>query len=204
MKEQNVFLFIAVIALAVSFFAAAFTYFSIGDLALRISGYGTTGYTNLTVETLASVNFTTHTIDWGSGRVGASSSAASLTTFPANNVTGGNWTLNTSGGLRLENDGNVNISVNLTVNKNASEFIGGTGPVFEWNLTKSEAGSCLNVSGKGGVTGSGEGGLRLNSWFPANSTTSQKAGGGGALFCGVLRFELANDQIRLDFNVTVP
>ncbi len=204
MRQDKLLLFIAVVALSIAFLAAAFTYFSVGNLVLRISGYGTTGYTNLTVETLASVNFTTHTINWGSGRVSAASTAASLTTYSTGNVTGGNWTLTTAGGLRLENDGNVNVSVNLTVNKNASEFISGTSPAFEWNLTISEAGSCLNGSGKGGVTGSGLGGLRINSWFPANTTTSQQAGGGGALFCHVLRFENANDEVRLDFNVTVP
>lgn len=195
---DSVLIMFAVIAVIVSLVAAGVTYYSVANLVNRVTTYATsTGEANLTVETLANVNFTTRAISWGSGRVGQGSSAAALTTFETNNVTGGNWTLTTVGGLRLENIGNVNVSLNLSVGKNASEFIGGVNPAYEWNLTNAEANSCLNNSGVAG----GIGGLRLNNFYQANTTTYQQNGGLG---CSVFRFESGNDLLRLDFNLTIP
>ncbi len=195
---DSVIIVFALIAVVVSLIAAGVTYYSVANLVSRVTTFATsTGEANLTVETLANVNFTTRAISWGSGRVNPASSAAALTTFATDNVTGGNWTLTTAGGLRLENIGNVNVSLNLSVGKNASEFIGGSNPVYEWNLTAVEANSCLNNSGVAGGTE----GLRLNRFFQANTTAYQQNGGLG---CSVFRFESGNDLLRLDFNLTIP
>jgi len=190
MGDNNLLLTLAVVAVAVSVVAAGFTYFSIVDLSSKISGLAAqdTAQTNLTVEEVAAINFTVDFIDWGSGRVDLGQSSASLTTFETNNVTNGNWTLQTAGGLRLENIGAVNVTLNLTSLKSAATFLGGTNPAVEWNVTNSEANSCLNASGQ----------ISSNlDVFTSVSTTTTN-------FCGILQFGDSNDEIRIDFNLTVP
>ncbi len=189
MKKDNILLVFSIVVVIISLIAASLTYFSISDFARRITGYGTTANLNLSIESSAAINFTTDFINWGSGRVNPGSVAASLTTLGANNVSGGNWTLQQAGGLRIENIGNVNITLNLSGGKTAATFIGGTNPAYEWNITNVESGSCLNSTG-------GTVGLNLNTFFNVNTTT--------ATFCPRLRFESGNDFIRIDFNLTIP
>ena len=189
MKQDNLLLIFSIIVVVISLLAASFTYFSISDFARKITGYGTTANVNLSVESTAAINFTTDFINWGSGRVNPSSSAASLTTFGTNNVTGGNWTLQQAGGLRIENIGNTNVSLNLSGTKTAATFIGGTGPAYEWNISNIEGGSCLNATG-------GTPGLNLNTFHNVNTTT--------VAVCPRFRFESGNDLVRIDFNLTIP
>ena len=114
MKEEKVFLVLAILTVGVSLLAAGFLYFSISSLFNHITAFVTTGEVNLTVETLAQVNFTTDQVNFLSGRVFSDRSNASLnTTNPGNtrNVSGGNWTKDT--GLIIENIGNVNLTLNL-------------------------------------------------------------------------------------------
>ena len=186
MDNDNFLLVVAVVAVAVSLIATGFTYFSIANLVSQISGFATsTAQANLTVESTAAINFTTNFISWGSGRVNPGSSSASLTTLGTNNVTGGNWTLTTAGGLRVENIGTINVSLNITVGKNASNFIGGTNPAYELNITNAEASSCLVST------------FTLGSWYTANTTNN-------ILNCGTFQFISGADSIRIDINLTVP
>ncbi|MGV8142815.1 MAG: hypothetical protein ACP5NS_04250 [Candidatus Pacearchaeota archaeon] len=198
LSNGHKFLFVlAILILIISIFSLGLIYLSANTLFSQISGRVTTGETNLTVETLNEVNFTTRAISWGSGRVNQDVTAASLTTSNHSgiaNVTGGNWTLTTTGGMRIENLGNSNVTINFTVSKNVSEFIGGTNAVFQWNLTALEANSCLNVS----RTNGGVGGLQVNNYYDANSTPVGRIG------CTVFPSEGAKDTLRLDFNLTIP
>ncbi len=197
-NQKEKYLFgLAILLLVISLFSLGFVYLSVSNLFSQISGRVTTGETNLTVETLNEVNFTTRAISWGSGRVNQDVTAASLTTSNHSgiaNVTGGNWTLTTTGGMRIENLGNSNVTINFTVSKNVSEFIGGSNAVFQWNLTSLEANSCLNVS----RTNGGVGGLQVNSYYDANSTPVGRIG------CTVFPAEATKDTLRLDFNLTIP
>ncbi len=190
-KVSPFLVFIAVIAVAVSLFSLGLIYLSANTLFSQISGRVTNGETNLTVNTQTEINFTTRAIGWGNGRVNQDANSASLTTFATNNVTGGNWTLTTAGGLRIENIGNVNVTLNLSVAKTAVTFIGGTSPVYQWNLTNVEAASCLNSSQQNMSD-------RMNSWFTATSANT------GNLWCDVFPFNSAKDTVRVDFNITVP
>jgi len=191
MNSERILLVIAVIAVGVSVIAAGVTYFSFSNL-LGISGFAITGEANLTVETIALINFTTSAVEWGSGRVDNGATAASLNTFETNNVTGGNWTLTTAGGLRVENAGNVNVSLNLTGTKTAAAFIGGTGPVYKWNITNVEANSCLNASG------SSVDRLDLDTFHDVNTSLAS------SMICPVFQPGTSNDLIRIDFNLTIP
>ena len=195
-NTNNKFIIVLVLAaVVILIISIGFTFFSLLNLSSRISGYVTTTSTaevNLTVETIAAINFTTSLVNYGSGRVNSGSTSAALTTFGTNNVTGGNWTLRTAGGLRLENIGDVNVSINLTSNKAAAAFIGGASvtPVFQWNITNFEANSCLNKTGTGTV------GLNTDVFYNVNTTTAN--------YCPLLNYLDSADVIRIDFNITIP
>jgi hypothetical protein len=190
MKSDNILLVFALVVVLVSIVANGFTFFSIINLASQITGFSTSGEANLTIETLASVNFTTGSINFGDGVVTSGSSDASLDTLGSGTVTNGNWSAQS--GLILVNDGNVNVTLNLTGDKSAGDFIGGTNPVYEWNVSNVEANSCVNF------TGVDETGMNLNTFHDVNTSL------GDSVKCGIFRFEEANDQIRIDFNLTVP
>ncbi len=194
MNENKVIMFLTVCAVIISVLAIGIGYLSVSNLVTKISGLVTTGEANLTVETRAEINFTSRYVNFSSGRVNQASTAASLFTVGAGTVSGGNWTA--SSGMIIENIGNVNVSLNLSVAKNASQFIGGTNPVYEWNLsdTATEADSCTNIAGNGDSP-------RMNIFYQANTTPSIALGGLG---CAVFRSRAASDRIRLDFNLTVP
>jgi len=201
MADENfspAFVFFAVVAIVASIFSLGLVYMSANTLLTKISGYVASGETNLTVETRAEVNFSTRAISWGSGRVSQDTSAASLTTSNHSgiaNVTGGNWSLGATGGMRVENIGNVNVSLNLTISYNSTTWINGTNPVTEWNLTNLEANSCQNNAGSGA---SGH----MNVFYDANTTPASAWIGG--IGCAIFNFASTKDTIRLDFNITIP
>lgn len=184
MKDDNLLLLLAVIAVVVSVVAAGFTYFSIASLAARISGMPTSGTANLTVETQAAINFSTAIINWQAGRVTSGQANAHLSTVGSGSVSNGNWTA--ASGLIVENIGNVNLTLNITVGKNASNFIGGTLPFYWINVTENEAGSCINATG-----------FVLGLFYSANTSNL-------LLNCNRFGFESSFDTIRIDINITVP
>ena len=202
-KTGSAFVFFAVLAIIASIFSLGLVYMSASTLLNKISGYVSSGEANLTVETKAEVNFTTNVITWGNGRVNQGGSAASLTTSNYTgifNVTGGNWTLDTdpkaagfqgTGGMKIENIGNVNVSLNLSAGKNAATFIGGTSPAYEWNLTAMEAGSCLN-------------GTQQNISFTMDRLLTVTSAGASNIWCDVFPYEATKDTVRIDFNLTIP
>lgn len=189
MDEDRLILVVAVLAVAVSIFAAGVTYLSVASFSSKISGLAT-GEANLTVESVAQINFSDDSINWGSGRVNAGKTAAFLDTT-LGTVTSGNWTAQT--GLRIENIGNNNVSLNISGTKTAAALLGGTSPAYRWNVSNNESGSCLNSSGGTTMTGS----EKLDIFVTVNTSVA-------SLFCGRFQFVDASDQVRIDFNVTVP
>jgi hypothetical protein len=189
-KESGLTNFLVVILVIASIMSISFFYLSAKDFFNTISGYATSsGEVNLTVESDATATFTTSQINWGSGRVNSGQQSAGLNTFETNNVTNGNWTLQNSGGLRIQNNGNVNLTLNLSGSKTAAQMIGGTNPSYKWNISNVEAGSCRNSSG--GTTG-----LQLNTFFNVNTSS--------VLFCDFFHYNNSQDSIRIDFNLTIP
>ncbi|MEK6915129.1 MAG: hypothetical protein AABW89_01145 [Nanoarchaeota archaeon] len=181
---------LAVIAVITSIFSIGLVYLSSRNLFSVISGYATsTGEANLTVESVVAINFTTRAINWGSGRVNSGASSAGLNTYETNNVTNGNWTLQNAGGLRIENIGNLNVSLNLSGTKTATQMIGGTSPSYSWNISSFETGSCRNSTG-------GTSFLPLDNFYNINTSTTE--------FCRFFQFNNSQDVIRIDFNLTIP
>ena len=97
----------------------------------------------LDITALVQVNFTTDTINWGSGYVNITNTFCVLNSYDAtigDNCTG--FTPQTAG-LILENIGNKNVTLNITMEKNGDTFIGGTNSLSEckWNVSESKTGS---------------------------------------------------------------
>ncbi len=175
----NVFLVLAVAVVVISLFSVGLLYFSVSDLFTVLSGHAT-GEANLTVEPAATINFTRGALNWQSGRVNSGSTSAYLDTA-AGTVKNGNWTAVTSG-LRIENIGNLNVTLNLSVTKTAAQFIGGTSPVYQWNVTNGEPSSCT--------------GSMAGLYYNPNTTS--------AMWCSLFQFKDSADLVNISINLTIP
>ena len=186
MAEDNSVMVVAVLAVIASLAAAGVSYYSAVSVVPKISGYAT-GTANLTIETSAVINFSDALINWQSGRVNVNKDKAFLDTY-AGSVVDGNWTVENTG-LKIENIGNVNVTLALTAGKSATTFIGGTSPAYKWRVNNSEAGSCVNATNS---TYGWEG------FADVNTTT------GGTRFCSLFQFLTSTNSVRIDINLTVP
>lgn len=95
---------------------------------------------NLTSEVSIKVE---NAIDFGNGRVWANSTNATLDS-DAGTVQWGTWAAGKKY-IKVENDGTVNISVNVTADQNAATFIGGTNPSFKLKAVETETGACAGT-----------------------------------------------------------
>ena len=146
------------------------------------------------VEENIAINFTRDTLDFGSGRIFSGSPNATLDSGRtgaaiATNVTGGNFSGNT-GGLVLENIGNANLTLWLKTNRTASDFIRGTAPEYQYNVTNNETGSCVNTSG-----------FNLGFLNDMNATNSSLD---GTRICDKFFFEATRDVVRIDIRLVIP
>jgi len=193
MKDNNLVLTIAFIAVAISLISAGITYFSIANLVTQLSGYATSvGEANLTVASSANINFTTFVINWSTGQVNLGETHAILNTADGT-VTNGNWTA-VSGGLVLENLGNVNVTLDLQTGKTPTQFLGGTNPGYMWNVTSLESNSCVNDSYEEPF---GDVNFTMYGVFASTSTSSTRV-------CQYFNFISGADTIEIDINLSVP
>ena len=110
-----------------------------------ITGMGTSGYVNLTIANMSSLNVTATECNFGVGAVNAGSTSAIL----ASNGTVVNWnSTGTSTNMSLKNDGNQNFSVNVSSGKNTTTFLGGGSTLMAYKVwyagNKSTSGGCLS------------------------------------------------------------
>jgi hypothetical protein len=143
MDISNKFLaFLLVIAIIVTLVGAWYSVDKINSLAL-ITGYGTEGYLNVTITNYSAINLTATDCDFGSGYVLSNASSAKL----ASNGTVEDWNgAGTGTSMRIQNDGNKNVSVNVSSGKTAATFFGGgTSPsvkVWSFNNTGIDETGC--------------------------------------------------------------
>jgi len=141
------------------------------------------GSLNVTIYSLASLNFTVNSIDFGSGSVFLNSSSAEIDT--QGGVIGGNWTP-VNGGFIIENMGNINLSVFLKSEKNAVEFLGGTNPGYYYLFSNLEQNSCtVNATA-------------MNVWNSVNTS------GYGSNLCENMQYLDSNDSLRVDLKLVIP
>jgi len=191
MKSNNLLVYLAFAVVAVAMFNLSVSFIKISDFNEKVTGLAS-GYVNLTVNTQISIAMHNDTIEWGGGVVNTDSgySFANLTTHAFQNGTvdaGGNWTNNSNSalGIVVENTGSVNASLTITSENDSEHFIGGTGPIFRWNVTDKEAGTCNNGSHDA-----------LSTWTDANT--------GGLKFCEEMGYLIGADEIYLDVWLGIP
>jgi len=157
---------------------------SLASLGLKLTGFATTpaetAGINVTISTVAAINFTTDFVDFGTGSVDTGQANATVNTegvliggtgwAPANNLT-------------LENIGNVNVSLALKSDKTAASFIGGTNPKFQFKvINDSEPASCV-----GGDAGS------YTDFDTSDDTV-----------CTNFPFEDDNDEVTIAIQLVIP
>ena len=100
----------------------------------------------LDITSVVQVNFTTDTINWGSGTVVVGKDFCVLNSYDSS--IGANCSTFTpqTAGLVLENIGNKNVTLNITMQKNAADFIHPTNAVCQWNVSNLETGSCPGMA----------------------------------------------------------
>jgi len=87
-----------------------------------VTGYAEYGYVNLSITNFTNINVTATDCNFGSGYVEAGANYAIL----ASNGTVIDWNgTGTSNSIIVRNDGNQNVSLNVTSGKNKTEFFGG-------------------------------------------------------------------------------
>jgi hypothetical protein len=198
MKPDKTLFFLFLISLFV-FALAVKVNFSSGDFKLGgfLTGFATAGNTtsaklNVTIESGLLINFTIDTIEWGSGRVtGSTNGTLDTSKSGTDKVSGGTWfwqgTSNKTDGFIIENVGNVNATLYLKTAKNATNFIGGTSPVYQFNITNNKTGSCINSSG-----------FALGQFYNVNTTSD------GTKVCDTFASGDTKDTIRIDVLLTIP
>lgn len=155
-------------------------------IGMEITGYALTdtGVVNVTIQSSASILFTTTLLDFGNGTVNTSRA----TLDSEGTVSGGTWAA-TSTGLVLENNGNVDINLTLYANKTAAQFIDGTSPTFEVKVTN------------GGETGCGNFSTTI---FNPNYASINEGSGNAQLACVNFSYLDASDSLDIDVNITIP
>jgi hypothetical protein len=193
MKSDNLLVIVAVIAVVSSMVGLLITYNSISHTRDFITGFANTetGIVNITIQDLALIEIISaagyagnKTIDWGSGYVTALDYADLVTN---GTVAGGTWG-EVSQGFIIRNSGNRNVTVNITSEKNAANFIGGAaggGPIFRFNVTNLPGNeSCIDYEVTPGV------------YYDMNTSDT--------ILCNNFGPAADNRLIRLDFWVRVP
>jgi hypothetical protein len=167
----------------VSYVAILAIVVSLAFIGFKVTGFATTDTAtiNVTITDFTSINFTTDFVDFGSGTINTGFSGATLNT--EGSVTGGDWGA-VSTPLVLENVGNTNATIEISSNKNAESFIGGTDPTFK-----------IKVSDKSGNTGA----CQSN-----GATTYTEIGTSNITICNPLQFDSDVDEIDIDVEIYIP
>ena len=144
MDISNKFLaFLLVVAIVISVVGV---WYSVDRLNrfIGITGFGTEGYVNVTISTMAEINVTQTDCNFGSGYI----QAGAATGLIESNGTIINWSgSGTGANLVIENTGNQNVTVNVTSGKTLAQFYGVdcSGDDCEYRAwsTNNNTGSCL-------------------------------------------------------------
>jgi len=170
--------FVLVAALTVSLIG---TLLSLNKLNQITGGVTGTGNASLYLNSTASIRFAVATVDWGTGSVNSSGSTCLLDT--AGTTTGCTGFSAVSQPLVIENNGDTNLSVQLTSNASGTQFIG-SGATFQWKVTNNETSSCPSP-------------------LPA-AYTDVNTSSPGTLICAALLPSTATNTLKVDLNVSIP
>jgi hypothetical protein len=155
-----------------------------------------TAVARINITARASINWTVYTVNWGTGYVNDTAASCLLNTEGANNPANCTNFTTVTQDLMLENDGNQRVSVNLSSNASAAQFLGGTNPAFQWKLNNNESGSC-GSPGAGTACTANATALQYQSVYSTVSTTPVE-------ICPCFNFANPNDVIGTDLQVVIP
>lgn len=132
--------FLLVATIVVSLGGTLLNLNKIGGGAMSVTGAATTGNVSLSIEADTTYNVTNTDIDFGQGSISGAQTYAILDSDYSPSV---NWNASDINSfITLQNDGNVNINVTFTSNANATGFLGGTSPEFNYTVWDDEDNSC--------------------------------------------------------------
>ena len=193
METDNALVFIAVVAVALSIVGTVVTYNSVSEYNHFVTGFATEqGVINVTVASQAIIEIISaggesgqKNITWGSGTVDTSGGNTYAVLATNGTVTGSSTWSAITGGFVVRNIGNVNVTLDIHASPTAGDFIGGTSPEFQYNISNVETGSCSS--------------------FPASTENIYKEFPGSAeRVCNIFRSDIANDEVRIDILLKVP
>lgn len=114
-----------------------------------ITGRSTSDSGNVSIELSSETAIRVfYNINFGNGRVNSTADNAVLDSDLGGTSKNGTWSY-AKQYFRIENDGTVNISVNVSSDKDASSYIGGTSPAFQVKGIATEVNACpadLNIT----------------------------------------------------------
>ncbi len=161
----------------------------------------------LEITTGASLSFSSPTtVNWGTGYVNVSGTNPKNCTIDTMGGISRGCSRGASGfnavsnGFTIQNDGNSNLTINLSINRTLAQFIGIAKGNFTFNASLNETGSCEDSNGNTQYPMGAESWFRTNrSWRPIDANISD-----GVIICTRLRYEDASDEINIDLNVSIP
>jgi hypothetical protein len=164
----------------------------------QITGAATTptAIARINITSRASINWTVATVDWGTGYVNDTATYCLLNTEGINDLANCTNFTTVTQGLRLENDGNRVVQLNLSSNVSAAQFIGGTSPLFQWKMANNESDSCGNQQ-PGNTCSLNSSALQYQGAYADVSTASVEV-------CPCYKFQNTNDTINVELQVRVP
>lgn len=189
-KFNNFVTVLAVAVLVIAFVNLSVSVLKISNDNQEVTGL-VPGYVNITVNSNILINLSIDTINFGPGVIMSPYNNATLQTNQSSNGTtiGGNWT-NATRAIVIQNLGTSNFSLSAYSDKNATDFIGGANPLFQWNFTDKEAGTC----GSNGI-------IAMNQFWDVNLSGGSNNPG---VYCkNFSRNDLTN-EMYLDVKLRIP
>ena len=157
---------------------------SLANIGIELTGKVTdTGTIYIEIIGETNINFSIGSVNFGNGNLDLGATSATIDTL--GNVINGNWTAITQGFI-IENVGSNNVTLKLASGKSAAQLLSGTSPVYQYNVSNSEANSCT------------ESNAILSTWTNVNSTSP------GTQICNPFDFVNSQDEIRIDIKLTIP
>jgi hypothetical protein len=142
-NNENFFLFLSIVIFLFSVAGFCGTFNNLLGFKNLLTGFSVDeGSVNVSVNQNVIVDFTTSSIDWGAGSLDDGVDYATIDTL--GNVVDGSWDA-VSNGFLIENDGNVNVTVNISSGKDAVSFIGGTSPEYKYNISNVDEDACSSI-----------------------------------------------------------
>lgn len=228
METTKVLMAVAVFAVLIAAVNMVATFAKVSETKAQIAGFASSEQGNATLEVvgIASIIFSNNLINWSDGAVDVANgfTYANLT---SNNTLGGGAPVtpesgnrtagsygnagdagsfnNVTRGLVIENVGNSNVSLMLNSSLNAALLIGGTSPLFQWQLnqvTTDDTGGATDGEANSCKLGGLANGLQYATW------TDVPYGGVGYYVCGNLT-QVGNNggfnnEVEIDLRLAVP